>query len=76
MIVIIDYEAGNTCSVMNALKRLNVDYKLSNSINEIQAAEKVIFPGVGHAGAAMDALKRSDLVDLIPQLTQPVLGIC
>ncbi|MCL4137828.1 UNVERIFIED_CONTAM: hypothetical protein GTU68_016676 [Idotea baltica] len=61
---------------MNALKRLNVDYRLSNDINEIRNAEKVIFPGVGHAGAAMEALKRANLVDLIPQLTQPLLGIC
>ncbi|MFT6809204.1 MAG: glutamine amidotransferase [Saprospiraceae bacterium] len=76
MIVIIDYEAGNTCSVMNALKRLDVDYKLSSSKSEIQAAEKVIFPGVGHAGAAMEALKRSSLDTLISELSQPVLGIC
>ena len=76
MIVIVDYEAGNTCSVMNALKRLGVDYVLSNNIDEIKAADKVIFPGVGHAGAAMEALKRAELVEVIPQLTQPVLGIC
>ncbi len=76
MIVMIDYEAGNTCSVMNALDRLEVDYVLSDDVTTIQKADKVIFPGVGHAGAAMDALKRKGLVDVIKGLTQPVLGIC
>jgi len=76
MIALIDYDAGNTCSVMNALNRLNADYKLSDDIDVIRSADKVIFPGVGHAGAAMEALKRKGLVDLIPTLEQPVLGIC
>ncbi len=76
MIVMIDYDAGNTCSVMNALDRLEADYILSSDPAEIQSADKVIFPGVGHAGAAMEALKRKGLVDVIKGLKQPVLGIC
>ncbi len=76
MIVIIDYDAGNTCSVTNALDRLNADYVLSDDARQIQGANKVIFPGVGHAGAAMEALRRKDLVSVIQGLTQPVLGIC
>lgn len=76
MIVLIDYDAGNTCSVMNALDRLQADYKLSSKPAEIRAADKVIFPGVGHAGAAMSTLKEKGLVDVIKELTQPVLGIC
>lgn len=76
MIVIIDYDAGNTCSVMNALDRLNADYILSDDPLTIETADKVIFPGVGHAGAAMNALNRKGLPDTIRKLKQPVLGIC
>ncbi len=76
MIVLIDYDAGNTCSVMNALDRLQADYRLSSDPKEIRSAQKVIFPGVGHAGAAMTSLKEKGLVDVIKGLTQPVLGIC
>ena len=76
MITIIDYDAGNTCSVMNALKRLNVNFELSDNPATISNAEKVIFPGVGHAAAAMEALKAKNLVDVIRGLQQPVLGIC
>lgn len=76
MIALIDYEAGNICSVMNALDRLAVDYKLTNDSTEIQAADKVIFPGVGHAGAAMANLTEKGLDQVIKQLKQPVLGIC
>ncbi len=76
MIAMIDYEAGNTCSVMNALNRLGVSYQLTADHDTILSADKVIFPGVGHAGAAMKALKEKELVDLIKNLTQPVLGIC
>ena len=57
MIALIDYDAGNICSVMNALDRLNVDYLLTSDSDQIRSADKVIFPGVGHAGAAMSNLK-------------------
>jgi len=76
MIALIDYDAGNTCSVTNALDRLKVDYLLTDDASEIRKADKVIFPGVGHAGAAMNALKKKDLVEVIKGLDQPVLGIC
>ncbi|MGB3149566.1 MAG: imidazole glycerol phosphate synthase subunit HisH, partial [Maribacter sp.] len=49
---------------------------LSNDINEIQTADKVIFPGVGEASSAMLKLRHSGLDNIIPQLKQPVLGIC
>lgn len=75
-IVIIDYGAGNIQSIMFALKRLGFDAILSNNTEEIIAADKVIFPGVGEAGNAMDKLKKSKLDLLIPKLKQPVLGIC
>ena len=76
MIALIDYDAGNTCSVTNALDRLKADYVLTDDIGIIQGADKVVFPGVGHAGAAMRALERKGLVPVIKELKQPVLGIC
>jgi glutamine amidotransferase len=76
MIVIIDYGAGNTRSVMNALDRLGSVYELTDDPSKILAAEKVIFPGVGHAGHAMQSLRDQDLVDVIRGIKQPLLGIC
>jgi len=76
MIAIIDYKAGNTCSVQNALKRLNADYELTDDPVKIRKADKVIFPGVGHARAAMDILNEKGLVSVIKSLNQPLLGIC
>lgn len=75
-LVIIDYGAGNIKSIQFAFKRLGVDAVLSNNIDEIKAADKVIFPGVGEASSAMQMLKESGLDKIIPTLTQPVLGIC
>jgi glutamine amidotransferase len=76
MIAIIDYGAGNIRSVQNALTRLGAESKLTNKIEELQMADKVIFPGVGAASFAMDQLQTQGLNDLIPKLEQPVLGIC
>ena len=75
-LVIIDYGAGNIKSIQFAFKRLGVDAVLSNNIDEIRNADKVIFPGVGEASSAMEMLKKSGLDLVIPTLTQPVLGIC
>ncbi len=75
-LVIINYGAGNIQSIKFAMKRLGYDAILSNDINEIRNADKVIFPGVGEASSAMTKLWESGLHDLIPTLTQPVLGIC
>ena len=75
-IVIIDYGAGNTKSVQFACNRLGFSPILSDNPDLIRAADKVIFPGVGHAGNAMTILKKSGLDLLIPTLKQPVLGIC
>jgi imidazole glycerol-phosphate synthase subunit HisH len=76
MIAIIDYNAGNTRSVMNALDRLKVEYRLTANPDLILAADKIILPGVGHAGAAMQELKNRNLVDLLKGATQPFLGVC
>jgi imidazole glycerol-phosphate synthase subunit HisH len=75
-IVIIDYGAGNIQSIQFAIERLGQKAVLSSNWEEIQPADKVIFPGVGQASSAMEKLKMSGLDALIPQLTQPVLGIC
>lgn len=75
-IVIIDYGAGNIQSIKFALERLGYEGVLSSDPVEIKNAEKVIFPGVGEASSAMRKLKSTGLDTLIPELTQPVLGIC
>jgi glutamine amidotransferase len=75
-IVIIDYGAGNIESVKFALNRLGVDPILTADKDRIKAAGKVIFPGVGEAKSAMNELKQKGLDEVIPKLTQPVLGIC
>ncbi|MFC6877872.1 imidazole glycerol phosphate synthase subunit HisH [Flavobacterium myungsuense] len=75
-IVIINYGAGNIQSIMFAIERLGFHAVLSNNPDEIKAADKVIFPGVGEASYAMRMLKESGLDTLIPTLKQPVFGIC
>ena len=75
-VVIINYGAGNIKSIQFAFKRLGVDAVLSNNPEEIRAADKIIFPGVGEASTAMKMLRESGLDKIIPTLTQPVLGIC
>ncbi len=75
-VIIIDYGAGNIQSLKFALKRLDIRAETSTDAKTIQSADKVIFPGVGHAESAMLKLKESGLDVIIPKLTQPVLGIC
>lgn len=76
MIAIVDYDAGNIKSVMNALRRLDVDFLLTADPERIKAASKVILPGVGNAAEAMKSLRDKGLVELIKGLRKPVLGIC
>ena len=76
MIAIIDYEAGNICSVQNALERLGAQYELTADPERIRKADKVILPGVGNAAQAMASLRASGLDKVIRSLRQPVLGIC
>jgi glutamine amidotransferase len=74
--VIIKYNAGNIQSVLYALERLGVSAMVTDSIQEINTADKVIFPGVGEASTAMQYLRERNLDTLIKNLKQPVLGIC
>ncbi|AKA36308.1 MAG: imidazole glycerol phosphate synthase subunit HisH [Muricauda sp.] len=75
-LVIIDYGAGNIQSIQFAFQRLGVDAVLTHDKEEIMKADKVIFPGVGEASSAMQKLCESGLDKIIPDLKQPVLGIC
>lgn len=76
MIAIIDYDMGNLRSLENALDRLGATYCVTADPETIRKADKVILPGVGHAGLAMDNLVERGLPEVIRSLRQPVLGIC
>ena len=76
MIAVIKYNAGNVQSVQYALQRIGVECVVTNDESVIRNAEKVIFPGVGHAQSAMQYLREKELDRLIISLQQPVLGIC
>jgi glutamine amidotransferase len=75
-VAIVKYNAGNVESVKNSLRRLGVEAILTDDANELQTADKVIFPGVGEASTAMNYLRRRNLDKVIKSLAQPVLGIC
>ena len=75
-IVIIKYNAGNIFSVDSAMKRLNVDAIVTDDVELIRTADKVIFPGVGEASTTMNYIRDTGLDKVIKDLTQPVLGIC
>lgn len=75
-VAIIQYNAGNVQSVQYALQRIGVQSEITDNAYSIQQADKVIFPGVGHAAAAMQFLKGRELDKIIIALKQPVLGIC
>ena len=75
-VAIIKYNAGNIFSVDCALRRIGVDAVITDDSRTILAADKVIFPGVGEARAAMEYLHRHGLDELIRRVTKPLLGIC
>ena len=74
--VIIDTGCANLSSVRFAFERLNANVIVSADFDVIRSAARVVLPGVGTAGAAMDALKQKNLIELIKSLTQPVMGVC
>ena len=79
MIAIIDYDAGNIKSVEKALLYLGQEVKITSDPSEILSADKVILPGVGAFGDAMEKLKERHLDDVIRKVTEkgtPFLGIC
>ncbi|HRO47837.1 imidazole glycerol phosphate synthase subunit HisH [Agriterribacter sp.] len=75
-LVIIKYNAGNIQSVLYALERIGLEAKVTDDVEQISSADKVIFPGVGEASSAMRYLKNRKLDEVIKHLEQPVLGIC
>ncbi len=75
-IAVIKYNAGNIQSLSFALERLGVDFNITGDAEEIQQADKVIFPGVGEASTTMKYLRENKLDLVIKDLRQPVFGIC
>ncbi|MBR1391416.1 MAG: imidazole glycerol phosphate synthase subunit HisH [Lachnospiraceae bacterium] len=79
MIAIIDYDAGNLKSVEKALTYLGEESIVTRDIGELQRADRVILPGVGAFGLAMEQLKRFELDKVIWEICEkgtPFLGIC
>jgi glutamine amidotransferase len=80
MITIVDYQMGNLHSVKRKLDRLHVASRISSDPEEIRTADKLILPGVGHFGKAMEQLQKKDLVaalnDAVLERNTPILGIC
>lgn len=75
-VAIVEYNAGNIYSVVNALRRLGIEPVLTDSKEQLMKADRVIFPGQGEAGNCMRYLREHNLDKLIKDLRQPVLGIC
>ena len=76
MTAMIDYNAGNVFSVAAALRRLGEEVVLTDQADVILSADRVVFPGVGYADAAMKELERRGLVDVLTRVEVPFLGIC
>ncbi|MGB2869100.1 MAG: imidazole glycerol phosphate synthase subunit HisH [Bacteroidota bacterium] len=76
MIGIIDYGAGNVRSVANALEKLGFDSLISGDRKKLQAADRLILPGVGEARSAMASLGKSELLAWLRDVDVPFLGIC
>lgn len=73
---VIDYGAGNLHSVVSALKRLDAEVVIITNPEDGGEVDKLVFPGVGSAGKAMEALVHSGLNELLIQTKKPVLAIC
>lgn len=76
MIAVIAYKAGNLASVQHALNRLKIDYYLAREPKDLEKADGIIFPGVGHAAYAMESLREQSLIEYLKTTQKPVLGIC
>ncbi len=75
-IKIIAYKSGNIASVKNAFTRLGLQLEMATTPAEVAMADKVVFPGVGHARPAMENLIASGMADALKAFQRPVLGIC
>jgi glutamine amidotransferase len=75
-VAVVKYNAGNIYSVIHALQRLGVNPILTDNPEELQRADKVLFPGQGEASNAMRYLREHGLDKVITDLKNPILGIC
>ena len=75
-VAIVKYNAGNIYSVVNALRRMGIEPLLTDDAEQLQKADRVLFPGQGEARGAMEYLKARRLDEVIHDLKQPVFGIC
>ena len=75
-VAIVKYNAGNIYSVVNALRRMGIDPLLTVDAEQLQKADRVLFPGQGEARGAMEYLKARRLDEVIRDLKQPVFGVC
>jgi len=80
MIVVIDYGVGNVGSVLNMLRKVGARARVSSAVADIEAADKLILPGVGHFGHGMRKLTETGLIPVLEEQvrsrSKPVLGIC
>lgn len=80
MIVIVDYGVGNVGSVLNMLRKIGAKARISREPAEIEAADKLILPGIGHFGSGMSKLAATGLIPLLQEQAlirnKPILGIC
>ncbi len=80
MITIVNYGMGNLGSIVNMFKKIGVEAKITDEINEIEKADKILLPGVGSFDAAMSKIKESGFTDVLNYKAKeqkiPVLGIC
>ncbi len=75
-VAIVHLGAGNTASVLFALERLGADARITADPVEIAEAERIVLPGVGAAGYAMDRMAALGLVDVVREFGRPLLGLC
>ena len=76
MLAILDLGYGNVESVRLGFRRLGADPALVRDRQAVEAADRLVVPGVGHAGYAMEKLEAHGLVDALKARTAPTLGIC
>jgi glutamine amidotransferase len=80
MIVIVDYGVGNVGSVLNMLRKVGADARISGNAADLAAADKLVLPGVGNFGHGMDKLAGTGLIPVLTEqalvVRKPVLGIC
>ena len=80
MINIVDYGIGNLKSILNILNHIGVESRISNSVQDIKNADKLILPGVGHFKTGMENLAKTELIDVLNEEVlikkKNILGIC